>query len=58
LRDLAQYSIVTYEFSLSGAYSISSQFETAGLSLDVSLTARDADVIKTYVRVGLGIGAG
>ena len=31
-------------------------FETAGLSLDVALTARDSDVIKTYVRIGLGVG--
>jgi LysR family transcriptional regulator, cys regulon transcriptional activator len=56
LEDLAEFPIVTYEFGLSGLSSISAQFEAAGLSLDVALTARDADVIKTYVRIGLGVG--
>jgi LysR family cys regulon transcriptional activator len=31
-------------------------FEAAGLSLDLALSAQDADVIKTYVRIGLGVG--
>jgi LysR family cys regulon transcriptional activator len=56
LKMLAEFPIVTYEFSLFGRSSLSAQFEAAGLSLDVALTARDADVIKTYVRVGLGVG--
>ena len=37
-------------------YALPALFETAGLSLDVALTARDSDVIKTYVRIGLGVG--
>jgi LysR family cys regulon transcriptional activator len=56
LKKLAEFPIVTYEFSFSGKSSLSTKFEAAGLSLDVALTARDADVIKTYVRIGLGIG--
>jgi LysR family cys regulon transcriptional activator len=56
LEDLAAFPIVTYEFSLSGPSSISAEFEAAGLPFDVALTARDADVIKTYVRIGLGVG--
>ncbi len=56
LKKLAEYSIVTYVFSFSGRSSLPALFETAGLSLDVALTARDADVIKTYVRIGLGVG--
>jgi LysR family transcriptional regulator, cys regulon transcriptional activator len=56
LTRLAEYPIVTYVFSLSGHSSLTALFETAGLSLDVALTARDSDVIKTYVRVGLGVG--
>jgi LysR family transcriptional regulator, cys regulon transcriptional activator len=56
LRKLAEYPIVTYVFSFSGRSSLPALFETAGLSLDVALTARDSDVIKTYVRIGLGIG--
>jgi LysR family transcriptional regulator, cys regulon transcriptional activator len=56
LKKMADFPIVTYEFSFSGRSSLPALFETAGLSLDVALTARDADVIKTYVRIGLGIG--
>jgi LysR family transcriptional regulator, cys regulon transcriptional activator len=56
LKKLAEFPIVTYEFSFSGPSSLTDQFEAAGLSLDVALTARDADVIKTYVRLGLGVG--
>lgn len=56
LQDIAQHPIVTYEFSLSGRSSLLAQFKEAGLSLDVALTAQDSDVLKTYVRVGLGVG--
>jgi LysR family transcriptional regulator, cys regulon transcriptional activator len=56
LKKLAEFPIVTYEFSFSGRSSVLTKFEAAGLSLDVALTAHDADVIKTYVRAGLGIG--
>jgi LysR family transcriptional regulator, cys regulon transcriptional activator len=56
LKKLADFPIVTYEFSFSGRSSLPALFETAGLSLNVALTARDADVIKTYVRIGLGVG--
>jgi LysR family cys regulon transcriptional activator len=56
LKKLSEYPIVTYEFSFSGRSSLPAIFEAAGLPLDVALTARDADVIKTYVRVGLGVG--
>jgi LysR family cys regulon transcriptional activator len=56
LKKLAKYPIVTYVFSFSGRSSLPALFETAGLSLDVALTARDSDVIKTYVRIGLGVG--
>jgi LysR family transcriptional regulator, cys regulon transcriptional activator len=56
LKKLAEYPIVTYVFSIAGRSSLPALFETAGLSLDVALTARDSDVIKTYVRLGLGVG--
>lgn len=56
LKKLAFYPIVTYVFSFSGRSSLAALFETAGLSPDVALTARDSDVIKTYVRGGLGVG--
>ena len=56
LKKLSAYPIVTYVFSFSGRSSLQALFETHGLTLDVALTARDSDVIKTYVRIGLGVG--
>jgi LysR family cys regulon transcriptional activator len=56
LKKLAAYPIVTYIFSFSGRSSLAALFESAGLSLDVALTARDSDIIKTYVRIGFGVG--
>jgi LysR family cys regulon transcriptional activator len=56
LKQLAAYPIVTYVFSFSGPSSLHDIFAQAGLRPDVALTARDADVIKTYVRIGLGVG--
>lgn len=56
LKQLAQYPLVTYVFSFAGRSSLPALFESAGLDLKVALTARDADVIKTYVRLGLGVG--
>ena len=56
LEHLASFPIVTYVFSFTGPSSLNEQFLAAGLSLNVALTARDADVIKTYVRLNLGVG--
>jgi len=56
LAQLAQFPIVTYEFSFAGPSSLHDTFANEGLELKIALTARDADVIKTYVRLGLGIG--
>ena len=56
IEKLAAYPIVTYVFSLSGPSSLRNAFENAGLEPDIALTARDADVIKTYVRLGMGVG--
>jgi len=56
LKQLAAYPIVTYVFSFSGPSSLYDIFASEGLVPNVALTARDADVIKTYVRLGLGIG--
>jgi len=56
LQDLARYPLITYGFSLVGPSSFLNTFAAAGLTPDIALTARDADVIKTYVRLGLGIG--
>ena len=56
LGDLMQYPIVTYERAFSGRRSVDDAFAKAGLQPDIVLEAIDADVIKTYVDVGLGIG--
>jgi LysR family cys regulon transcriptional activator len=56
LKALARYPLVTYTFSFGGRSSLPALFESAGLKLNVALTASDADVIKTYVRLGLGVG--
>jgi len=56
LKDVSRHPVVTYVFSFSGRSSLPALFERAGLPLNVALTARDADVIKTYVRLGLGVG--
>jgi LysR family cys regulon transcriptional activator len=56
LRDLAKYPLVTYVFSFGGQSSLKRAFVEQGLNPDVVFTARDVDVIKTYVRMGLGVG--
>jgi LysR family cys regulon transcriptional activator len=53
---LAKHPIVTYVFGTSGPSSLEQIFAKAGMTLNLALTARDADVIKTYVRLGLGVG--
>jgi len=56
IETLAHYPLVTYVFSLTGESSFKKAFEDQGLEPDVVFTARDADIIKTYVRMGMGVG--
>jgi LysR family transcriptional regulator, cys regulon transcriptional activator len=56
LQDLVDFPLVTYVFSFSGESSLKRAFAEQGLEPNVGFTARDADVIKTYVRMGLGVG--
>ncbi len=56
LRDIARYPIVTYEVIFTGRPHIDEAFARANVKPDIVLTALDSDVIKTYVREGLGIG--
>lgn len=56
LKALARHPIITYSFSFTGPSSLNGIFAAAGLEPNVALTARDSDVIKTYVRLGLGVG--
>jgi len=56
LEDVAAQPIVTYVFGFTGRSKLDDAFMAKGLSPRVVFTATDADVIKTYVRLGLGIG--
>jgi LysR family cys regulon transcriptional activator len=56
LEALAEYPIVTYHEGLTGRARIDEAFATAGVTPDISMSALDSDVIKTYVELGLGIG--
>jgi LysR family cys regulon transcriptional activator len=56
LEALAQYPIITYDFAFTGRSKINQAFDAKKLTPNVVLTAIDADVIKTYVELGLGIG--
>ena len=56
LAKIAQYPIITYDFAFSGRGKINAAFEAANIEPNIALTAIDADVIKTYVELGLGVG--
>lgn len=56
LVKLATYPIITYDYAFTGSTIVSKVFHDAGLTPNVVLTAIDADVIKTYVNLGLGLG--
>ena len=56
MQSLAEYPLVTYVFSGTGDSSFKRAFREHGLEPRVVFTARDADIIKTYVRMGMGVG--
>lgn len=56
VEDLAAYPLVTYVFGFSGRSELDAAFQRHGLAPRVVFTATDADVIKTYVRMGIGVG--
>ncbi|MDD2740435.1 MAG: LysR substrate-binding domain-containing protein [Methylomonas lenta] len=56
LEQLAACPLLTYSAGFTGFSNIEKAFHEAGLTLDVTLSAADSDVIKTYVRLGLGVG--
>ena len=56
LAQLAQYPIITYNLGYTGRSHIDDAFARAGLQPNIVLTAMDADVIKTYVELGMGVG--
>jgi LysR family cys regulon transcriptional activator len=56
LQAVAEYPIVTYVFGFTGRSQLDQAFNAEGYTPRVVFTATDADVIKTYVRLGLGVG--
>jgi LysR family cys regulon transcriptional activator len=56
LEQLGQYPIVTYSFSFSGPSSLTDAFAAHNIRPNIALAAHDADVIKTYTRLGIGVG--
>ena len=56
LQALAEHPLITYHAGYTGRPRIDASFAEAGLAPDVVMAALDADVVKTYVEVGLGVG--
>jgi len=56
LESIAEYPIITYDEGLTGRPRIDEAFERAGIAPDIAMSALDADVIKAYVELGLGVG--
>ncbi len=56
IADIAAYPLVTYVFGFTGRSELDKAFSEAGLEPKIVFTATDADVIKTYVRLGVGVG--
>ncbi|WP_077001113.1 CysB family HTH-type transcriptional regulator [Variovorax sp. KK3] len=56
LEALAEHPLITYDNGFTGRTRIDRAFEDNGLAPQIVLTAMDADVIKTYVQLGMGVG--
>ncbi len=56
LKELGAHPIVSYVFSFTGPSSLTDAFAACDIRPNIALAARDADVIKTYVRLGIGVG--
>ncbi|WP_336935310.1 CysB family HTH-type transcriptional regulator [Acinetobacter soli] len=56
LEKLANFPIITYHGGFTGRSKIDKAFEDAGIDVDIVMSALDADVIKTYVELGMGVG--
>ncbi|MDQ8031345.1 CysB family HTH-type transcriptional regulator [Bordetella genomosp. 1] len=56
LSQLAAYPIITYGHGYTGRAHIDEAFARAGITPDIVMTAMDADVIKTYVELEMGVG--
>lgn len=56
LEDVAEYPLVTYHTGFTGRQTVDAAFAQRNLTPDIVMSALDADVIKTYVELGLGVG--
>jgi LysR family cys regulon transcriptional activator len=56
LEAIADFPVITYHEGFTGRGGIDEAFAKAGIVLDIAMSALDADVIKTYVELGLGVG--
>jgi LysR family cys regulon transcriptional activator len=56
LEEIAAYPLITYDSAFSGRAKIDHAFSLRSLKPDILLEAIDADVIKTYVELGMGVG--
>ena len=56
LQAIAEYPIITYQEGFTGRARIDQAFSSAGLEADIVMSALDADVIKTYIELDLGVG--
>lgn len=56
VKELARYDLITYTFGFTGQSDLDQAFNREGILPHIVFTATDADVIKTYVRLGLGVG--
>lgn len=56
LEAITDYPVITYHEGMTGRTRVDQTFDRAGLSPEIVMSALDADVIKTYVELGLGIG--
>ena len=56
LEAIAEYPLITYHEGFTGRSSIDRTFAAAGVAPDIVMAALDADVIKSYVELGLGLG--
>jgi LysR family transcriptional regulator, cys regulon transcriptional activator len=56
LERLSRYPLITYDSGYTGRAHIDDAFAKAGITPSIVLSAMDADVIKTYVELGMGVG--
>jgi LysR family transcriptional regulator, cys regulon transcriptional activator len=56
LAAIAEYPIITYHEGFTGRARVEQAFASAGVTPDIVMSALDADVIKSYVELGLGVG--